>query len=143
MATPMSDEEMRRFLDRELPAMLGVLGTLRRDGSPHVVPVWYRYDGEAVYVWTTEERAWVRHLLRDDRVSFTVPEPEPPYSAVVMHGRAEVTTSDDPAISDEIRRITRRYIEEPEVESYIGGWKHLRTIVTIRPERVTAWGRGY
>jgi PPOX class probable F420-dependent enzyme len=143
VATPMSDDEMRTFLDRERPAMLGVLGTLRRDGSPHVVPVWYRYDGEAVYVWTTEERAWVRHILGDDRVSFTVPEPEPPYSSVVMHGRADVTTSDGPEVLDEIRRITRRYIEEPEVESYIAGWTHLRTIVTIRPERVTAWGRGY
>jgi PPOX class probable F420-dependent enzyme len=139
----MRREEIQAFLDRELPAMLGVLGTLRRDGSPHVVPVWYRYDGEAVYVWTTDERAWVRNLLRDARVSFTVPEPEPPYSAVVMHGRAEVTTSDSPEITEEIRRITRRYIGEPEVESYIAGWKHLRTIVTIRPERMSAWGRGY
>jgi PPOX class probable F420-dependent enzyme len=139
----MRREDIQAFLDRERPAMLGVVGTLRRDGSPHLVPVWYRYDGESVHVWTTDERAWVRHLLRDDRVAFTVLEPAPPYGAVVMHGRAEVATSDAAEISDEIRRITRRYIEEPEIESYIAGWEHLRTIVTIRPERMTAWGRGY
>ena len=93
----------------ELPRpYLGVVGTLQEDGSPHAVPVWYRYDGEAVSIWSDEGRGWVRNVLRDPRVAFSVQEIEPPYAAVVMHGRAEVDTSDDHAIDDEIRRITRR-----------------------------------
>lgn len=143
MAAPMSPDDVRVFLDRTGPALLGLVGTLRNDGSPHVVPVWYRYDGEAVRIWTTEERGWVRNVLRDPRVAFSVAEPEPPYAAVVMRGRAGVTTSSDPEVPEEIRRITRRYIAEGEVESYIAGWTDLKTIVTIRPEHVTAWSRGY
>jgi PPOX class probable F420-dependent enzyme len=139
----MSPSELRAFLGRTAPALLGVVGTLQEDGSPHVVPVWYRYDGEAVSIWSDEGRGWVRNVLRDPRVSFSVQEIEPPYGAVVMHGRAEVETSDDHAIDDEIRRITRRYIEEPEVESYVAGWSNLRTIVTIHPEAISSWGRGY
>lgn len=139
----MRREEIQSFLDSTSPAMLGVVGTLRKDGAPHVVPVWYRYDGEAVRIWTTEERGWVTNVLRDNRVAFSVQEPEPPYAAVVMHGRAAIETSESAEVSEEIRRITRRYIAEPEVESYIAGWRDLRTIVTIRPERMSAWSRGY
>jgi PPOX class probable F420-dependent enzyme len=139
----MSASELRAFLDRERPALLGVAATLEEDGSPHAVPVWYRYDGEAVRIWSDEGRRWVRNVSRDPRIAFSVQELEPPYAAVVMRGRAEVTTSDDEEISAEIRRITRRYIEEGEVESYVAGWAHLRTIVTIRPGTIRSWSRGY
>jgi PPOX class probable F420-dependent enzyme len=144
MPTPKPDaEQVRAFLDRELPAMLGVVGTLRGDGSPHVVPVWYRWDGERVHIWTHEPRAWVQHLLRDNRAAFSVQEEAPPYSAVLMRGRVAVVTSDDPAIDAEIRAITRRYIAAAEVDEYLSRWTHLRTIVSMKPDKITFWGRGY
>jgi PPOX class probable F420-dependent enzyme len=139
----MSPSEVTAFLDRTEPALLGVVGTLRGDGSPNVVPVWYRYDGAAVYIWSDDGRGWVRNLRRDPRVAFSVQELEPPYAAVLMRGRAEIRTSNDQDVTDEIRRITSRYIEGPEVESYIAGWVRLRTIVTIHPEKVISWTRGY
>jgi PPOX class probable F420-dependent enzyme len=131
------------FLDRELPAMLGVVGTLLRDGSPHVVPVWYRYDGQRVHIWTIDSRLWVKNLLRDNRVAFSVQEEQEPFGAVMMRGRAEVVTNDGDEVSAEIRRITRRYIQAPEVENYVSHWLHLRTIVSITPHKITAWGKGY
>lgn len=139
----MSPSEIIAFLGRTEPALLGVVGTLRGDGSPHVVPVWYRYDGAAAYIWSDEGRSWVRNIRRDPRVAFSVQEPKPPYAAVVMHGRAEVRTSNDQDVTYEIQRITSRYITRPEVESYIASWAHLRTIVTIYPESITSWARGY
>jgi PPOX class probable F420-dependent enzyme len=142
-APVLSPSELLAFLDRTDPALLGAVGTLRKDGSPHVVPVWYRYDGEAVHVWSDERRGWVCNLRRDSRVAFSVQEIEPPYAAVVMHGRAQVETGDNQAISEEILRITRRYIEEAEVERYVAGWARLRTIVTIRPDAISSWARGY
>jgi PPOX class probable F420-dependent enzyme len=139
----MSASELDAFLDRTRPALVGVVGTLRRDGSPHAVPVWYRWDGEAARIWSDEGRGWVRNVLRDPRAAFSVHEIEPPYAAVVMHGRAEVATGASREIDDEIRLITRRYIDEPEVEDYVAGWAHLRTIVTIRPDAISSWTRGY
>jgi PPOX class probable F420-dependent enzyme len=139
----MSPSELRAFLDRTDPPLLGVVGTLREDGWPHVVPVWYRYDGEALRVWSDEGRGWVSNVLRDPRVAFSVQEIEPPYAAVVMRGRAEIRTGDDRSIDEEIRAITRRYIAEAEVESYVAGWSRLRTIVTIQPESISSWARGY
>jgi PPOX class probable F420-dependent enzyme len=138
----MSGPELRAFLDRTRPALLGVVGTLRRDGAPHAVPVWFRWDGETARIWSDESRGWVRNALRDPRVAFSVQEIEPPYAAVVMHGRAEVETRGGD-IDAEIRRITRRYIDEADVEAYIAGWAHLRTIVAIHPDSISSWGRGY
>jgi PPOX class probable F420-dependent enzyme len=140
---PMSPTEVVAFLDRTEPALLGVVGTVRRDGAPHVVPVWYRYHGEAVCIWSDQGRGWVRNLRRDPRVAFSVQELEPPFAAVVMHGRAEIRTGDEEDVTGEIWRITSRYIERSEVEGYIAGWAHLRTIVTIHPETLTSWARGY
>jgi PPOX class probable F420-dependent enzyme len=140
---PMSGPELQAFLDRTRPALLGSVGTLRADGSPHVVPVWYRWDGETVRIWTDERRGWARNALRDPRVAFSVQETEPPFAAVVMHGRVEVRTADDEETAAEIRAITRRYIEEDQVEEYVAGWTHLRTVAAIHPDSISSWGRGY
>jgi len=135
----MSPHELATFLDREGPARLGVVGTLRVDGSPQVSPVWYRWDGERVTVWAAEGRVWVENAKRDPRVAFSVQEEDWPFPAVVVRGRAEVVTSDGPEVSEEIRRITRRYVPEERVEAYVARWADLRTIVTIYPDRITSW----
>jgi PPOX class probable F420-dependent enzyme len=132
----MTAAEVTEFLERPL---LGVVSTLMADGSPHQVPVWYRWDGERVHIWTHDERLWVRNVLRDPRVAFSVQEPGAPFAAVTMRGQAEVDY-DDP---DEIRRITERYVDAADVEAYISGWPALRTFVRIRPTRLRGWARGY
>jgi len=142
MATGMSSQEMEAFLGRTGPALVGVVGTLRKNGSPHVVPVWYRWNGEAAHIWSDEERAWVRNVKRDPRVAFSVQEGTPPFAAVVMHGRAEFAR-EDPEVTQEIRRITQRYLPAAEVDEYIGRWPHLHGIVTIRPQTIHAWSVGY
>lgn len=135
----MEQQEINAFLDQQNPALFGVVGTTRADGSPHTVPVWYRWDGDAVRVWTGEERLWVRNIRRDPRVAFTAQGITPPYGAVTMRGRAEIGTATD----EEMRRITRRYIAESDVEQYVAKWPDLRTIVSIYPATVRAWARGY
>jgi len=138
----MSSAELETFLGQTFPTPLGVVGTLRRDGSPHLVPVWFRWDGAAVTIWTTQTRAWVRNVLRDPRTAFSVQTSEEPYPAVVMRGAATVATADDRATNEEIRAITRRYVPGEGVESYIADWPNLRTIVTIVPDHIVSWSAG-
>ena len=106
----MSTAELETFLGQTFPTPLGVIATLRSDGSPHIVPVWFRWDTGAVTIWTTETRAWVRNLLRDPRVAFSVQTFEEPYPAVMMRGGATAATANDTATAEEIRAITRRYV---------------------------------
>jgi len=92
-----------------------------------------------VTIWTTDTRAWVRNVLRDPRVAFSVQTFEEPYPAVMMRGAATVATADDAATAEEIRAIARRYIVPRDVEGYIAHWPDLRTIVTIVPAHIVSW----
>jgi PPOX class probable F420-dependent enzyme len=135
----MTPEEIIRYLDGAPARKVGVVGTLRADGSPHLVPVWFWYDGVAVFIWTGEDRAWVHHLRRDPRVAFSVQDQTEPYAAVLMRGTAEVLPA-DPRV---IREIVAGYVPPAEIAAYIEIWKELQLIVSIAPAAIRAWGRGY
>lgn len=128
--------EVDALLKRELPGLLGVVGTNSQNGFPHLVPVWFRWDGALVRIWTLESRIWVRNLARDRRVGFSVQETAEPYRAAIMKGRATIVTGNDDGVSAEIESITRRYVPKSDVAAYIEEWKGLRTIVSIRPEKI-------
>jgi PPOX class probable F420-dependent enzyme len=138
----MSADERNAFLNQVSPTPLGVVGTVRANGAPQVTPVWFYWSGETITVWTTDTRAWVKNVRRDPRIAFSVQTAEAPYPAVVFRGTASVATGDTPEIHDAIRRITTRYVEPQEIESYITDWPELRTIVTITPTHTTAWAEG-
>jgi PPOX class probable F420-dependent enzyme len=138
----MSEAELEAFLAQTFPTPLGVIATLRRDGSPHLIPVWFRWAAGDVTIWTTDTRLWVRNLLRDPRVAFSVQTFEAPYPAVMMRGRATVATADDPAIVEQARAISRRYLPYEEVDGYVAQWSDLRTIVTIHPDHLVSWSAG-
>jgi PPOX class probable F420-dependent enzyme len=135
----MDSEQLEALLSRVTPAPLGVVGTVRRDGSPHLAPVWYRWDGKSIKIWTAADRIWVHNLVRDPRVAFSIQKDEPPYPSAVFRGTATVESGDLPAVHGEILAITRRYVAPNEVDSYISKWPDLLTIVTISPEHVSSW----
>lgn len=127
------------FLNREQPGLLAVIGTHGPHGHPHLVPVWYRWDGQRMHIWTLATRTWVRNALRDARVGVSVQEEAEPQMAVMMRAVATVETSDDSQIDDEIRRIIRRYVPESGVPAYFREWRDLRTIVHLDPTRIFVW----
>lgn len=135
----MNEADLAAFLGRP---HLAVVATTRRDGAPHAVPVWYRYDGGRVLVWTSDERAWVKHLERDARVAVTIGEAVAPFGAVLIAGTARYHEG-EAWIAAEIRAITERYIPAGEVDAYIERWSDLGGMVAITLERVVSWGSGY
>jgi nitroimidazol reductase NimA-like FMN-containing flavoprotein (pyridoxamine 5'-phosphate oxidase superfamily) len=136
----LSQEETRAFLDQTTPALIGVVGTFGEDGFPHLAPVWYRYDGERFHIWTLATRRWVKNIARDNRVGFSLHESEVSSRGISATGRAQITTSDGAWVTEEIWRITRRYVpNRAEAEPYIHRWRHLRTIVSITAEKIRAW----
>jgi PPOX class probable F420-dependent enzyme len=126
----LDDPAARELLER--PGLLGVVCTRRADGSPRATPVWFRFDGSAIRIWTDEERGWVRSLEAEDRISFSVHENERPWRSVVIRGRASVDPDATQTIR-EIRSITARYLGAGEIDGYIEGWPRTRSIVTIEP----------
>jgi hypothetical protein len=67
--------------------------SLRKDGSPFVIPVGYLYEDGFLYVTFAPDRAAVRRIRRDPRVSVTVFNDRYPVQFVVIAGVARTWTT--------------------------------------------------
>ena len=70
----MSKAEMTAFLAE---TRLGMLTTLRADGSPVTVPVWFEWDGATARMFSSADAGKVRRLQRDARATLVVPNHVP------------------------------------------------------------------
>ncbi|MFC8142063.1 PPOX class F420-dependent oxidoreductase [Streptomyces paradoxus] len=115
MAEKMTDAQWREFVSHG--TRTAKLATVRADGSPHVTPIWFLLDGDEVVFNTGRDSVKGRSILRDGRIALCVDDDRPPYSFVVLRGRARV--SED---LDEIRhwaaRIGARYMGEERAEEF-------------------------
>lgn len=90
MGDRMSDEEVRAFLMSD-PPHTGKLATTRKDGRPHVAPVWYVLDDNDDILFNTgAETLKGRTLRRDPRFAMCVDDERPPFSFVLISGVAEL-----------------------------------------------------
>jgi PPOX class probable F420-dependent enzyme len=114
---PLSEAEVRAFLTA-LPARTGKLATVRKDGRPHVAPIWYDVDDDGTLAFNTGVTTVKgRNLIRDQRASICVDDDRPPFTFVVVEGTVEI--SED---LDEVRhwaaRIGGRYMGADRAEEY-------------------------
>ena len=69
----MTDEALAQFL--HLP-LIGVLATLRKDGRPYTVPVWWlwheEWHEEHFWLTGTYPRIWCKQLIADPRCSLCI-----------------------------------------------------------------------
>ncbi|WP_435283526.1 PPOX class F420-dependent oxidoreductase [Streptomyces koelreuteriae] len=115
MAEKMTDAQWREFVSHG--TRTAKLSTVRADGSPHVAPIWFLLDGNEVVFNTGENTVKGRNLARDGRVALCVDDDRPPYSFVVVQGRARLVSD-----LDEVRhwatRIGARYMGDERAEEF-------------------------
>ena len=114
---------------------VGVVTTLRADGSPHATVVWVDNEGEDVIFNTARGRAKDRYLQSDPRVSLMVVDPQNAYRWVSVSGRAELTEDGADATID---RLAKKYLGKDEYP-----WRspdETRVNVVIHPEKIDATG---
>jgi PPOX class probable F420-dependent enzyme len=132
----MTEEEWRAFLRH--PVRTAKLATVRKDGRPHVAPIWYDLDGDEIVFNTGADSVKGQALRRDPRVSLCVDDDQPPFAFVMVEGTA--TISEDPAeLLAWATRIGGRYMGAAAAEAYgarNGGPGEL--LVRVRPRHVVA-----
>ncbi|HLQ07191.1 MAG TPA: PPOX class F420-dependent oxidoreductase [Nitrososphaerales archaeon] len=113
----------------------GKIATVRKDGSPHVTPIWYMLDEGKLIVNTTTDRVKYRNIKRDPRVSFLVDDG---YPYIMIQGKARIATERD-ALKD-IESLAIRYTGEEKGRKAARDryWKQPRVSIEILPERVVA-----
>ena len=115
------------------------ISTIDATGAPRAIPVWFRYGDGEILIWTKDDRAWLRHLQRDPRCAFAVYNQGTTLRGVLIRGSAVITTSDDPSIDQEARRICERYLPPEDLEAYVTGYPDLRTIVSLQIDWIRSW----
>ena len=90
---PMTPEQVRSFLGAGTRS--AKLATVRADGRPHVVPVWFVLDGHDAVFTTGAESVKGRARRRDPRVALCVDDERPPYAFVTVTGEASLSTDLD------------------------------------------------
>jgi PPOX class probable F420-dependent enzyme len=136
MTRELSREEWRAFVSEG--TRTGKLAVPRKDGSPHVVPIWFVLDGDDVVFNTGKTTVKGHSLRRDGRVAVCVDDDRPPFAYVTIEGRA--TVSEDP---EELLRfatlIGGRYMGADRAEEFgrrngVPG----ELLVRVTPARVIA-----
>jgi PPOX class probable F420-dependent enzyme len=132
----MADEEWHTFV------MAGTrtakVATARKDGRPHVVPVWFVLDGEDVVFTTGASSVKGQALRRDPYVCLCVDDQRPPFSFVMVEGPVELSTD-----LDELRRVAtrigRRYMGAERADEF-GARNAIEgeMLVRLRPTHVLA-----
>ena len=143
----MSKEEMDSFLNQKL---LARLATNRSDGYPHATPLYYIWDGEAIwFILDTRERPrqHIRNLRRDPKLCLVIDSDRRPEQGgifdaqgVTIRGTAELFT-DDNLTRDLLPKVTRKYFGE-EADQYAQALLEdgsQRVIVKVKPEKLYAW----
>jgi PPOX class probable F420-dependent enzyme len=86
-ATEMTATERDVYLRES--GRFAAVATVRKDGSPFVIPMGYYYDGSHLYFSTTAARGLARRLRRDPRISVSVFDHEAIHGYVLINGEAE------------------------------------------------------
>ncbi len=132
----MTEQEWRAFVQEG--TRTGKLATVRKDGRPHVMPVWFLLDGDDVLFNTGAETVKGRNLRREGRASLCVDDDRPPFAFVTISGPVELV--EDVA---EVRRwataIGARYMGAGRAEEF-GARNGVpgELLVRLRAERVVA-----
>src|SRR3954447_5088322 len=96
-----------RLLDAE-PVVW--LSTVRPDGTPHLVPIWFSWDGESVLIASKPHAKKVANLRANPRVMLALGEPEDDFDVGLLEGVAEVL--DEPAAQALPPSHLRKYRDE-------------------------------
>ena len=120
----MSKKEIRKFLMQG--TLTGKLATVKKDGSPHVVPIWFILDdstdnnnssGDIIFT-TNSMSVKAKNLQHDNRVSICIDDQTPPFSFVTVYGTAKIQQYTQNELLKLATKIAGRYMGRKNAESY-------------------------
>ena len=125
----MSKKEIRKFLMQG--TFTGKLATVKKDGSSHLVPIWFVLDGsnkggrrgrkgkDDDIIFTTDSTSVkAKNIQHDNRVSICVDDQRPPFSFVVVYGTAKIHHYKQHELFRFATKIAQRYMGKENAELY-------------------------
>jgi PPOX class probable F420-dependent enzyme len=118
--------------------ILATFGTVRKDGSILLSPVWHEWtDGAfSIVIWAGDIKA--KNIGRNPRVSILVAEQTPPYRGIEARGDATVEVGLD--LMPSVRRLAQRYIGTEAGLVYAESFSDDElALVRVVPRALRAW----
>ena len=121
--------EKARYLLKWEAKALAFLALTLSDGSPHVTPVWFDWDGAHIIINTARGRVKDKVLKRKPKVALAIVAPTDFYNYLRIHGRVDTETEED--AYEMICRLNEKYHGKFEFARPPG---QVRVTYTILPE---------
>jgi len=132
----MSETIPSKYADLLEKPAFGNLGTLMKDGSPQVTPVWVDYDGQHVRVNSARGRVKDLNIRRDPRVSIALQDPANPYRYLEIRGTVVEITEN--GADDHINKLAKKYLGKDVYPFRQPG--EVRVLYKIEPQRISSMG---
>jgi PPOX class probable F420-dependent enzyme len=105
----MTSDVLEQFLRQP---HIAVLATLRSDGRPYTVPIWWLWKDGAFWLTGTTSRVWCRQLQRDPRASLCIEALQPVAGHVGVDGNVEAKLLPDFDIWPISRQLVEKYVPD-------------------------------
>jgi PPOX class probable F420-dependent enzyme len=142
----MSKMEIKKFL--LYGTFTAKLATVKKDGSPHVVPIWFVLDDTKdrttkkigdIILTTYEGSLKARNIERDNRISICIDDQTPQFSFVTISGTAKIFRYKQNELLKWATKIAGRYMGKSNAKAY--GERNSTegaVLVRIRPTKIIA-----
>ncbi|PZR60232.1 MAG: hypothetical protein DLM71_10920 [Chloroflexi bacterium] len=109
------------------------------DGTPHVVPCWFVWDGDELTVLTRADAQKVRNVRCQPRVMVAIGSPGPMFGVELLQGTAVL---EETVCRDLVERFERKYAEQMPLAAFdLDSFRGRFTAgIRITPSRLLDWG---
>ena len=113
--------------------------TVRSDGQPQTVPVWFLWDDEGFLIYSQPNRQKLKNITRNPHDGLNLNSNDQGGDVVRLEGTARI--ADDAPPASEVAPYVEKYRESIarigfDVESFAGAYS---TAVRVTPERWQVW----
>jgi PPOX class probable F420-dependent enzyme len=112
------------------------LGTLMKDGSPQVTPVWFDHDGTHIRINTAKGRWKDKNMRNRPQVALSILDPDNPYRYMQIRGKVVDVT--ETGADAHIDSLAKKYLGQDKYPFRQPG--EARVIYKVSVERVSAMG---
>jgi len=136
----MNDAELWAFIEAQKSVQVA---TINRDGTPHLVPLWFAIDDGAVILETFSKSQKVKNLERDPRITILFEDGDvyKDLRGVSISATAELVREVERVHDLHMKVLLRNTPEIPEhvLDKATRDMAPKKTAIVIRPEKVVSW----
>lgn len=127
-------------VDRRLRQELMIwLNSVKANGHPHTVPVWFLWDGTQIFIFSQPGKQKIRNIQRNPHVTLSLDTRDEGSDIVIIEGEARLEQQQpDPAM---LQDYANKYAEQMKSM----GWtfenmsKEYSQLISVTPTKFISW----